>query len=166
MTIANIASTAYAFPVAANSAHGIGVPESLGGHRLRAVFLCPQHGKPVMGGPCGASSEAPVSSGRYANLHGSAHPDWRRGGGVKTRTLEATAMTPRHTLTLNPSSVRASQNPANPSNHRHPSRLHANRHRRMALAALKLDSSLSVRLSRYWSHIEKARALEAVEVAQ
>lgn len=59
-------------------------------------------------------------------------------------------MTPRHPLTLNPSTRRA----------------RANRHRRLAFAALKLDSSLSVRLSRYWSHIATARALEAQEVAK
>lgn len=59
-------------------------------------------------------------------------------------------MTPRHTLTL------ATPTP----------RMQAARHRRMAMAALKLDSSLSVRLSRYWRHIAIARQLEAVEVAK
>jgi hypothetical protein len=33
----------------------------------------------------------------------------------------------------------------------------------MALAALKNDSSLAVRLQRYWRHIEKARLLERAE---
>jgi hypothetical protein len=57
-------------------------------------------------------------------------------------------MTPRHSLTL-----------ATPSR-----RARANHHRRLALAALKLDSSLSVRLSRYRTHIAAARHLEAMEV--
>ncbi|SFB58229.1 hypothetical protein [Azotobacter beijerinckii] len=39
-------------------------------------------------------------------------------------------------------------------------------HRAMALAALRADSSLSVRLSRYHHHIDLARALEAQEVAR
>ena len=34
-------------------------------------------------------------------------------------------------------------------------------HRRMAIAALRADSSLSTRLARYQHHISKARALEA-----
>lgn len=37
-------------------------------------------------------------------------------------------------------------------------------HRRMAIAALRADSSASVRLARYNSHMSKARALEAVGV--
>lgn len=41
----------------------------------------------------------------------------------------------------------------------------ASAHRRMALAALRADSSLSVRLTRYNQHMSKARGLEAVEVS-
>ncbi|GAB3376278.1 hypothetical protein [Azotobacter armeniacus] len=37
-------------------------------------------------------------------------------------------------------------------------------HRAMALAALRADSSLSVRLKRYNARMAKARALEAQEV--
>lgn len=37
-------------------------------------------------------------------------------------------------------------------------------HRRMAIAALRADSSASVRLSRYNAHMSKARALESMEV--
>lgn len=142
--------SAYPSPVAAHQRRGLGGPESVGGHRLSAVFLCPQHGKPVMGGPCGSPSGLPVATGRSANLHGSALPAWRQGCGNSNRTVEAPAMTPRHPLALNPSTRRA----------------RANRHRRLAFAALKLDSSLSVRLSRYWQHIATARALEAQEVAK
>ena len=56
-------------------------------------------------------------------------------------------MTKRHTLTLNPSKARAAA------------------HRAMALAALRADSSLSVRLKRFNAHMAKARVLEAQEVA-
>lgn len=52
-------------------------------------------------------------------------------------------MTHRHTLSLNPSKIRALA------------------HRRMALAALHADSSLAVRLNRYNEHMSQARALEA-----
>ncbi|MFC0708869.1 hypothetical protein [Azorhizophilus paspali] len=52
-------------------------------------------------------------------------------------------MTQRHVLTLNPSKARAAA------------------HRAMALAALRADSSLYVRLRRYNHHINIARALEA-----
>jgi hypothetical protein len=47
-----------------------------------------------------------------------------------------------------------------------PSAICAYAHRRLALAALRANSSLSVRLARYNRHAEIARALEAVEVAQ
>ncbi|GAB3380394.1 hypothetical protein [Azotobacter armeniacus] len=56
-------------------------------------------------------------------------------------------MTQRHTLTLNPSKARAAA------------------HRAMALAALRADSSLSVRLKRYNDQMAKARALEAEVLA-
>jgi hypothetical protein len=149
IALACSAPSDYSHTVAAKSAHGFGDPEAEGGHRLRAVFLCPQHGKPVMGGPCGSPSGLPVSSGRFANLHGSALP-FGDGERITIQTEEAFAMTPRHTLARNPSTPRT----------------RANLHRRRALAALKLDSSLSVRLSRYWREIERARALESMEVAQ
>ncbi len=42
-----------------------------------------------------------------------------------------------------------------------PSKIRAAAHRAMALAALHANSSLRTRLSRYNSHMEKARALEA-----
>jgi len=42
-----------------------------------------------------------------------------------------------------------------------PARLRALTHRRMALSALRANSSLSVRLARYNHHAEIARALEA-----
>lgn len=60
----------------------------------------------------------------------------------------ATPMTLRHILSLNPSKIRAIA------------------HRRMALAALHADSSLSTRLNRYNDHMSKARALETQGGAQ
>ena len=44
----------------------------------------------------------------------------------------------------------------------HIRKIRAAAHRRMALAALRADSSLRTRLTRYQHHITKARALEAV----
>lgn len=46
------------------------------------------------------------------------------------------------------------------------SKSRATAHRRMALAALHADSSLSVRLKRYNAHMAKARHLEMLEAAQ
>ncbi len=47
-----------------------------------------------------------------------------------------------------------------------PSALRALAHRRMALSALRANSSLSVRLNRYNSHMDRARAIEAQGGAQ
>ncbi|MFC0667970.1 hypothetical protein ACFSKY_09225 [Azotobacter chroococcum] len=55
----------------------------------------------------------------------------------------------KHDPALNPSALRQ----------------RASAHRAMAMAALRANSSLSVRLSRYNDHMAKARALEAQEVA-
>ncbi|GAB3380333.1 hypothetical protein [Azotobacter armeniacus] len=44
-----------------------------------------------------------------------------------------------------------------------PSKARAAAHRAMALAALRADSSLSVRLKRYNEHMAKVRALAALE---
>lgn len=47
-----------------------------------------------------------------------------------------------------------------------PSVIRAFAHRRMALSALRANSSLSVRLARYNSHMAIARALESIGGAQ
>ena len=47
-----------------------------------------------------------------------------------------------------------------------PPAIRAFAHRRMALSALRANSSLSVRLARYNSHIAIARTLESAEGAQ
>lgn len=134
--------------VAANPATGIGVPDNWRTHRPRAVFLCLQHGKSFCGRAVWRAFGLAGSNCRYANLHGSALPDWRQGWRKTIRTIGAIAMTQRHTLALNPSLP--------------PERVRANWHRRMAMACLKANSSLAVRLARYHAHIEKARALEAI----
>lgn len=54
----------------------------------------------------------------------------------------------QHILRLNPYKVRALA------------------HRRMALSALRANSSLSVRLARYNNHMEQVRTLESVGDAQ
>ena len=46
------------------------------------------------------------------------------------------------------------------------SRIRALAHRRMALAALRADSSLKTRLARYNNHMQKAHALENTGGAQ
>ena len=46
-----------------------------------------------------------------------------------------------------------------------PSKIRAAAHRAMALAALRANSSLSVRITRYNNHMAIARSLEAQEVA-
>ncbi|MNF02084.1 hypothetical protein D3C80_2011820 [compost metagenome] len=83
---------------------------------------------------------------RYANLHGSALPDWRQGSGETNRFEGHLTMTQRRILTLNPSKARAAY------------------HRACALAALRSDSSLATRLARYNAHMERSRALETVDV--
>lgn len=55
-------------------------------------------------------------------------------------------MTPRHTPARIPSTLRD----------------RARQHRRLALAALRADQPPQRKLSRYWSHIGQARALEAL----
>ena len=69
---------------------GIGVPGNSGGHnrRTRAVFLCAQHGQPVMGGPCGgALGHAGPESGT-PTLHGSPTLIGVRASGNYTATQE------------------------------------------------------------------------------
>jgi len=55
--------------------------------------------------------------------------------------------------------MQQARNPSTPNSH-------ADAYKAMALAALRADSSLSVRLERYNSHMAKARTLEAKGVAK
>lgn len=145
--LANQNQPRYGLPVAANSATGIGLPYPLGGHRLKSGFFVSAVRQACNGRAVQGRSRARrfLVAGR-PTLYGSAHPDWSQGGGISTRTLEATTMPKRYTLTLNPFKKRAAAQ------------------RAMARAALRADSSLSVRLKRYNQHMEQARALEALEV--
>jgi hypothetical protein len=146
-TIAKHQRWAYASPVAANSAAEIGVSKPTGGHRLTSGFFVSAAWQPVMGGPCGGAF-GHAGFCRPVRQPCTVPPTLIGVGesGENTATTGNTAMTPRHTLTLVTPTRRA----------------RAAHHRRLALAALKLDSSLSVRLSRYWRHIEQARLLERV----
>lgn len=60
--------------VAAHSAIGFGDSELKGRTPPRAVFLCPQHGKPLWAGRVGALRGCRFPFGRFANLHGFALP--------------------------------------------------------------------------------------------
>lgn len=132
----------YGSPAVANSAAGIGVPKIRRTHRHTSGFFVSAAWLAYMGGPCGAAQAAPVPN-----------------PGTPTRTVPPTligvreagsqplirisAMTHRRTLTLNQSKARIAF------------------HRACALAALRADSSLAVRLSRYNAAMAKARALAA-----
>jgi hypothetical protein len=132
----------YRLPVAANTATGFGDPS----HNRRTgapitiagAFFVPAHS--VYGG---CAWETLGSAGfllsRFANLRTAATLIRLATNRGSSSTMGATPMT---------STI--------------PSRIRALAHRRMALAALRADSSLKTRLSRYNSHIQKARALESI----
>lgn len=133
----------YRSPVAANSAIGLGrsrnvrrnsAPITIAGAFFVPAILC-------YGGLRGDTFGcAGFLTSRSANPAQPATPIRLAANGGSSSTLGATPMT---------SII--------------PSRIRALAHRRMALAALRADSSLKTRLSRYNSHIQKARALESIE---
>lgn len=140
----------YSPAVAANSATGFGDPSNLAHKRpirTQALFLCPPFRvmAAVRGRPSGLpGSKFPVRQpahschqNRLATIRGSSKPN-----------LEQHPM--KHDPALNPSA----------------SRQRAAAHRAMAFAALRSDSSLSSRLSRYNHHIRIARSLETTGGAQ
>lgn len=135
--------------VAENSAtHGISSPEFKGGHTaISAVFLCPQHGEPVLwAGRVGVLRGCRFPLSRSANPHGSALPI--SSGKRKTTPHQRNiAMTSNQAPTQTPPTLRQL----------------SQRYRRAALAALRIPASRSFRLSRYWSYIGRARALEALD---
>lgn len=53
---------------------------------------------------------------------------------------------------------------APPMNTSTPSKIRAAAHRRMAMSALRADSSLATRLNRYNAHMQRARAFETMNV--
>lgn len=135
----------YGLPVAANSATGLGNP--LNNRRTGApitiagAFFVPA--RPVYGG---CARETFGSAGfllsRFTNLRTAATHSLGNERGSSS-TMGATPMT-----TLIPCKIRALA------------------HRRMALSALRANSSLSVRLKRYNHHMAQARTLECSGGAQ
>lgn len=133
----------YGLPVTVNPVTGIGVPTALADTPPNSGFFVPATWLHLYGwGRVVASSDAPVPMPGTPTPHGSALPDWRQKGGRKS-SIGGLSMTKRRILTLNPSKARARF------------------HRACALAALRADSSLSVRLARYNAAMAKVRALEA-----
>lgn len=74
-------------------------------------------------------------------------------------TLNRLATTRGSSSTLGATRMKHALNPSTPSTH-------ADAFRAMAFAALRSDSSLSVRMARYNSHMAKARTLESQGVAK
>ena len=136
----------YGLPVAANSVTGLGnplnvrrnsAPITIAGAFFVPAILC-------YGGLRGDTFGcAGFLTSRSANPAQPATLTRLAANGGSSSTLGATPMP-----TLIPSSIRAFA------------------HRRMALSALRANSSLSVRLARYNSHMAIARTLESAEGAQ
>ena len=145
--VASTPTGRYRPPVAANSAAGFGDPISnrrTGAHTtIAGAFFVPA---------------MPCYGGRAWETFGSA-------GFLLPRFAN-----PRTAATHNRlATVRGSSSPvtgASPLHALNPSKIRAYAHRRLALAALRANSSLSVRLARYNHHAEIARALEAQGGAQ
>lgn len=136
----------YGSPVAANSAAGFGDPTK--SRRMSApITIAGAFFVPAV--PCygGCARETFGSAGfldsRFANLR--------------------TAATLNRLATISGSS---SNQGARPMHALNPSKIRAHAHRRLAMAALRANSSLSVRLARYNHHAEIARALEGQGGAQ
>lgn len=142
--IANRPRRRYGGHVAANSATWIGVLNSKADTPPLARFFCVRNTASPLWAVRVGSIRAQQPLDCHANLHGSAHHDWRHGSGVFNRYPRTTNMTKRHTLTLDPSKA------------------HAAAWKARAFAALYADSSLSVRLARYNAAMARARALETV----
>gem|GEM_PF-392731 len=130
----------YRSTVAANSATGFGDPSNLAQQRpirQQALFLCLPYRvmAAVRGRPSGLpGSKFPVRQPAY-----SCHP--KSFGDDPWQLQHKLGALPMTTLI--------------------PPKIRAIAHRRMALSALRANSSLSVRLKRYNHHIAQARALEA-----
>lgn len=142
-TIAKLAHRRYRAPVAAKSATGFGHPIKQKAHkrhqRTAGAFFVPAI---RLNGGCVWEAFAPAGFllPRLTNLHTAAtHSFGHERGGSSAKGAVPMINTPA----LNPSAP------------------HAAAWKAMALAALRADSSLSVRLARYNHHMAKARALEA-----
>lgn len=140
----------YGTAVPANSGAGFDGPSNLAHKRpirQQALFLCLPFC--VMAAVRGAPSGAPGSKFPVRQPAHSCHPNRLTAiRGSSKANLEHHPM--KQYPALNPSALQQ----------------RAAAHRAMALAALRADSSLSVRLSRYNAHMSNARTLESQEVAQ
>lgn len=135
----------YGVPVAANSVTGFGDPSNLAHKRpirKQALFLCPQ--LRVMAAVRGIPSGMPGSKFPVRQPAYSCHP---KSFGDDLWQLQTKLGAPPMQPTRNPST-------------------HAAAWKARALAALRADSSLSVRLSRYNEAMSKARSLESQGGAQ
>jgi hypothetical protein len=133
----------YRVSVAANSVTGFGHPIKQKAHkrhqRTAGAFFVPAI---RLYGGCVWEAFAPAGFllPRLTNLHTAAtHSFGHERGGSSAKG----AVPMKH-----------ARNPSTPNSH-------ADAYKAMALAALRADSSLSVRLARYNHHMAKARALEA-----
>ena len=128
-----------------NPPDGFGDPRTKGAqapHTIAGAFFVPA--VRVMAAVRGRPKGLPVPFGRFANLRTAVSLVWRQGDGSSLTKGTITM----HTLSLRLHAL-------------NPSRIQrAKAHRAMALAALRSDSSLKNRLSRYNYHTEKARQLE------
>ncbi len=144
ITLAPVCVRMYRLPVAAKSVTGFGDPRNLAHKRpirKQALFLCPQ--LRVMAAVRGIPSGMPGSKFPVRQPAYSCHP--RSFGDDSWQLLNKLGATPmRTTLTLNPS------------------KSHAAAWKARAFAALRSDSSLSVRLRRYNEAMARARSLETV----
>ena len=136
----------YGSPVAANSATGLGNPISKR-RNSAPITIAGAFFVPAVTCYGGCAWEAFVPAGfllpRFTNLRTAATHSL----GNERGSSSAEGATPmKHTII--PSAIRAFA------------------HRRMALSALRANSSLSVRLARYNSHMAIARSLESIGGAQ
>ena len=142
-TIAKRNRRRYLAAVTANSVTGFGDPSNLAHKRpirKQALFLCPQ--LRVMAAVRGIPSGMPGSKFPVRQPAPSCHP--------KSFGDDPWQLQPK----LGAVPMKHARNPSTPNSH-------ADAYKAMALAALRADSSLSVRLARYNHHMAKARALEA-----
>ncbi|PYD03999.1 hypothetical protein DND90_05685 [Pseudomonas syringae pv. maculicola] len=149
--IAEIASsrdTRYLLPASVNPEAGIGVLTRRRTHRHQSGFFVSKAPVHLRGWAVWGLLGDTGTYVRHANPHGSALHDWRHGSGEQYRYIGASLMIFRQKLTLNPSKARAAF------------------HRACAIASLYSDSSLSSRLKKFSSHMDRARALKNAGGAQ
>jgi len=144
--VASSRARRYGLPVAANSATGLGNPLNVR-RNSAPITIAGAFFVPAVTCYGGCAWEAFVPAGfltsRFTNLRTAATHSLGNERGSSLFTLGAPRMP-----ALNPSAIRAFA------------------HRRMALSALRANSSLSVRLARYNSQMTIARSLESAGGAQ